>query len=156
MCKAQPQLVFHADANVYADSNANADADAYAKSRQPAIHALGLGTRPHVERTLQRLVKTLDNPIKFSHAWTWFVCLTSFRYRDPELSAAMMRFGWKVVSSASTCDWSTVLRVYVELAGPMLTGILLQAKGMCGTRSFAEHLLPYKTNQNTGIQRIMK
>ena len=98
------------------------------------------------EKNLKRLRKTLDHPIKFAHAWSWFVCLTNYRYRDPDLSAAMMRFGWKVVAYSITNEWATVLRVFVELATPLLTGNLLRVKSSFDSVSFAEALGPYKTN----------
>lgn len=98
------------------------------------------------ETNLKRLIKTLDHPIKFALAWTWFVTITGYKYRDPDLSAAMMRFGWKVVSYALTNDWSTVLRVFVELATPLLTGNLLRCKADFDSVSFAEALGPYRTN----------
>lgn len=98
------------------------------------------------EKNLKRLAKTLDHPIKFAHAWSWFVCLTNYRYRDPDLSAAMMRFGWKVVAYSITNEWATVLRVFVELATPLLTGNLLRVKSSFDSVSFAEALGPYKSN----------
>lgn len=98
------------------------------------------------EKNLKRLAKTLDHPIKFAHAWSWFVCLTNYKYRDPDLSSAMMRFGWKVVAYSITNDWATVLRVFVDLATPLLTGSLLRVKSAFDSVSFAEALGPYRTN----------
>lgn len=97
------------------------------------------------EKGLTRLSKTLDQPIKFAHAWGWFVVLTNFKYRDPDLSAAMMRFGWKVVSYSLSNDWAICLRVFAELATPLLTGNLLQVKERFDTVSFSEALGPYRS-----------
>lgn len=98
------------------------------------------------EKSLLRLTKTLDKPIKFACAWGWFVVLTSYKYRDPDLAAAMSRFGWKVVSFSNSNDWSTCLRVFVELATPLLTGNLLNSKFRFDTVSFSEALGPYRSS----------
>ncbi|KAJ9091171.1 hypothetical protein QFC20_007705 [Naganishia adeliensis] len=74
------------------------------------------------------LAQTLDQPIKFAHAWGWSVVLKNFKYHDPDLAAAMMRFGWKVMSYSLSNDWTICLRVVAELPTPPLRGNLLQVK----------------------------
>jgi hypothetical protein len=101
----------------------------------------------HIRETnLKRLIKTLDHPIKFALAWTWFVILANYKYQDPDLAAAMMRFGWKVVSYANSNDWSIVLRVYVEIATRILVGNLARDKAEFDSASFSEALGPYRTS----------
>lgn len=96
------------------------------------------------EKNLKRLVKTLDSPLKFAHAWSWFVCLTNYKYGGRGLSAAMMRFGWKVVAYSINTAWDVVLRAFVEIATPMLTGNLLAEKAAFDDPRFMETLGPYR------------
>lgn len=97
------------------------------------------------EKNLKRLVKTLDSPIEFAHAWSWFVCLTNYRYHDPGFHSAMNRFGRKVVAYSITTAWDIVLRVFVELATPILTGNLAANKNAFDSAMFAEALGPYRS-----------
>jgi hypothetical protein len=75
--------------------------------------------------------------------------LTNYKYRDPDLSSEMTRFGWKVVSYSITTAWDIVLRVFVDLASPLLTGDLLSVKGQFDGTIFAEKLGPYKSTNAT-------
>lgn len=96
------------------------------------------------ERNFKRLIGTLPDPLHFILAWSWFISLTNFHYKHAGLAAAMLRFGWKVISYARSNSWTTVMRGFVKVATPLLQGHLLFEMPKFDNISFIEALGPYQ------------
>lgn len=90
--------------------------------------------------TFKNLAKALPTPMHFQHAWGWFMVLVNFHYKDAALMSAMMQFATEVVQFDGVYKWDDCLRVYVNLARPILRGNLDQRIALFKTAPFALQL----------------
>lgn len=75
-------------------------------------------------KVFRTLHEAIPSPIHFQHAWGWFMILVNYRYKNPALLSAMMQFGCEVVQYDSNYRWTDCLKMYINLARPILRGNL--------------------------------
>jgi hypothetical protein len=71
---------------------------------------------------LKALNQALPTPAHFLHAWGWFMILVNYQYQNAPLLSAMMQFGCEVVQYAGNYAWYDCLKIYANLARPILRG----------------------------------
>jgi hypothetical protein len=71
---------------------------------------------------LKALNQALPTPAHFQHAWGWFQILVNYQYQNPSLLSAMMQFSCEIVQYAGNYAWTDCLKIYANLARPILRG----------------------------------
>lgn len=88
-------------------------------------------------QTFKNLAKALTTPMHFQHAWGWFMVLINYHYKGAALMSAMIQFAAEVVQFDGIYKWADCLKVYVNLARPILRGNLDQRIKMFKDADFA-------------------
>jgi predicted nucleic acid-binding protein len=91
-------------------------------------------------KVFRNLAKAVTSPMHFQHAWGWFMVLVNYHYKDADLNSAMMQFGAEVVQYDGIYKWEDCLKVYVNLARPILRGNLDQRVKLFKEANFAAAL----------------
>lgn len=76
------------------------------------------------DKVLKTLLIAIPTPLHFLHAWGWFMTLVNYRYKNPSLLGAMMQFGCEVAQYDGNYRWTDCLKMYMNLARPLLRGNL--------------------------------
>jgi hypothetical protein len=99
------------------------------------------------DATFRKLAVAIPSPLHFQHAWGWFMTLVNYRYKSAPLMCAMMQFGCEVVSYIGNYRWSDCLKMYMNLARPILRGDLDQKIKLFRNANFPLVLSKYRTTE---------